>query len=250
MPKRSYVRLNPPESYMTWGQTEVTVAVGETVTVTYSGSSPDNTRLNNSIGGIATATVGTGSVSLLGVSEGAVTIPYNTEVGNAVRSTNPLTITVTAPADDTNFLNERGLTHFWQGVDAAKQDKLPSGTVLTTRTELYNNNSGSAANITVSQALNNFDQVEIWFIDANSPANQLIRTIPGDAVGVVLDIPHPGGNSGVFWNIARWTWTAGATTLTYSSNHYQKALAASSLSTSSTNYILIRKVVGIKFTTL
>lgn len=160
-------------------------------------------------------------------------------------------VTVTAASvDDQNFLNERGLAHFWQGVNAAKQDKLPSGTVLTTRTELYNNNSGSAANISVSQALNNFDLVEFWFIDANSPANQLVRTIPGDAVGVVLDIPHPGGSSTVYWNVARWTWTAGATTLTYSSNHYQKALATSSLSTSSTNYILIRKVVGIKFTTL
>lgn len=119
MPERSYVRLNPPESYLTWGQTEVTVAVGETATVTYSGSSPDNTRMNNNIGGIATATVGSGSVDLLGVSEGTVTIAYNTEVGNAVRSTNPLTITVTAPTEDQNFLNERGLAHFWDNINSA-----------------------------------------------------------------------------------------------------------------------------------
>lgn len=124
MPKRSYVRLDPPESYLTWGQTEVTVAVGETVTVTYSGSAPDNTRMNNNIGGIATATVGSGSVDLLGVSEGTVTIAYNTEVGNAVRSTNPLTITVTAPTEDQNFLNERGLAHFWDNISSAISGKI------------------------------------------------------------------------------------------------------------------------------
>lgn len=124
MPERSYVRLDPPESYLTWGQTEVTVAVGETVTVTYSGSAPDNTRMNNNIGGIATATVGSGSVDLLGVSEGTVTIAHNTEVGNAVRSTNPLTITVTAPTEDQNFLNERGLAHFWDNIDSAISGKI------------------------------------------------------------------------------------------------------------------------------
>ena len=132
MPERSYVRLDPPESYLTWGQTEVTVAVGETVTVTYSGSNPDNTRMNNNIGGIATATVGSGSVDLLGVSEGTVTIAYNTEVGNAVRSTNPLTITVTAPTEDQNFLNERGLAHFWDNISSAISAKISTGNVQTT----------------------------------------------------------------------------------------------------------------------
>ena len=243
---------------ITWAETSVAVNVGDTVTVDFIYGKEYgeyfDTRITTSDTGVATITTSGqysqfgGTATITGVSAGTATVvPGPRDTQNT-----PLTITVTAPtpADDQNFLNERGLAHFWQGVDAAKQDKLPSGTVLTTRTELYNNNSGSAANIAVSQALNNFDLVEFWFIDANSPANQLVRTIPGDAAGVVLDIPHPGGNSGVFWNIARWTWTAGATTLTYSSNHYQKALAASSLSTSSTNYILIRKVVGIKFTTL
>lgn len=225
------------------------VQVGQTITIEPNPGFDITDVRYQSGSAYSTAVVNSGDskkLDITGVAEGTSVVELE-----FWRMTDTLTIEVVpAATEDTNFLNERGLTHFWQGVDAAKQDKLPSGTVLTIRTELYNNNSGSAANIAVSQALNKFDLVEIWFIDANSPANQLIRTIPGDAVGVVLDIPHPGGNSGVFWNIARWTWTAGATTLTYSSNHYQKALAASSLSTSSTNYILIRKVVGIKFTTL
>lgn len=225
------------------------VQVGQTITIEPNPDFDITDVRYQSGSAYSTAVVNSGDskkLDITGVAEGTSVVELE-----FWRMTDTLTIEVTpAAVDDQNFLNERGLAHFWQGVDAAKQDKLPTGTVLTTRTELYNNNSGSAANIAVSQALNKFDQVEFWFIDANSPANQLIRTIPGDAAGVVLDIPHPGGNSGVFWNIARWTWTAGATTLTYSSNHYQKALAASSLSTSSTNYILIRKVVGIKFTTL
>ena len=125
--------------------------------------------------------------------------------------------------------------------------KLAAGIVTMTRTQLYSNSSGTAANITVSQALNKFHEVEFWIKDTNGTPNQLIRTIPGDALAIVLDIPHPGGSDFVYWNLARWTWTAGSTTLTYWANHYQKNIGASSVATASSTAIKITKIVGIKF---
>lgn len=125
--------------------------------------------------------------------------------------------------------------------------KLAAGIVTMTRTQLYSNSSGTAANITVSQALNKFHEVEFWIKDTNGTPNQLIRTIPGDALAIVLDIPHPGGSDFVYWNLARWTWTAGSTTLTYGANHYQKNIGASSVATASSTAIKITKIVGIKF---
>lgn len=124
--------------------------------------------------------------------------------------------------------------------------KLAAGIVTMTRTVLFNNSSGVTTNITVSRALNNFDEVEFWFIDTNQIPNQLIRTIPGDALAIVLDIPHPGGSNTVFWNLARWYWTAGSTTLTKSGSHYQKVLSTT-VSTQAADFIKIRKIVGIKF---
>ncbi len=124
--------------------------------------------------------------------------------------------------------------------------KLASGIVTMTRTVLYNNASGTTGNITVSQALNKFDEVEFWFMDSNGTPSQLIRTIPGDALAIVLDIPHPGGSNTVYWNLARWYWTAGSTTLNKWGSHYEKVLGTT-VSTQSGDHIKIRKVVGIKF---
>lgn len=124
--------------------------------------------------------------------------------------------------------------------------KLASGIVTMTRTVLYNNASGTTGNITVPHALNGYDEVEFWVIDANGTPNQLIRTIPGDALAVVLDIPHPGGSNTVYWNLARWYWTAGSTTLNKWGSHYQKILGTS-VTTATADYIKIRKIVGIKF---
>ena len=125
--------------------------------------------------------------------------------------------------------------------------KLAAGIVTMTRTQLFSNSSGTAANITVSQAFNNFDVIEFWITDTNTTPNQLIRTVPGTALAVVLDIPHPGGSNTLYWNIARWTWSSGGTTLTLSANHYQKIIKPSSVENATANYIKITKIIGVKY---
>ena len=111
-----------------WGQSTVTVAQGETVTVTSEAMFPE--RMTYSVGdtSIATATPNSTwtSWTIQGISPGTTTVTIDrSETGQP-----QLTITVTG-GDDKNFLNERGLTHFWNNIDNVKQDKLKAGTNIT-----------------------------------------------------------------------------------------------------------------------
>ena len=132
-----------PSSTFYWGQPTVTVAQGETVTVTSTATYASN--LSYSVGdtSIATATHNSDwtSWTIQGISPGTTTV--NVTAGNAP---SPLTITVTAAGDDQNFLNERGLTHFWENIDNIKQDKLTAGTNIT----ISANNTISASQPTVN----------------------------------------------------------------------------------------------------
>lgn len=107
-----------------WGQSTVTVAQGETATVT--STSMFASYMSYSVGdtSIATATPNSDwtSWTIQGVSPGTTTVAIH----QAEIDPGPLTITVTA-GDDQNFLNERGLTHFWENIDNVKQDKLTAG---------------------------------------------------------------------------------------------------------------------------
>lgn len=112
-----------PTSSFHWGQSTVTVAQGETVTVTSTATYANH--LSYSVGdtSIATATPNSEwtSWTIQGISPGTTTVTVT-----AQNAPGPLTITVTA-GDDQNFLNERGLVHFWENIDNAKQDKLTVG---------------------------------------------------------------------------------------------------------------------------
>lgn len=107
-----------------WGQSTVTVAQGETVTVT--STSMFASLMSYSVGdtSIATATPNSDwtSWTIQGISPGTTTVTIH----QAEIDPGPLTITVTT-GDDQNFLNERGLTHFWENIDNVKQDKLTAG---------------------------------------------------------------------------------------------------------------------------
>ena len=107
-----------------WGQSTVTVAQGETATVT--STSMFASYMSYSVGDTSIATVTPNSEwtswTIQGVSPGTTTVTIH----QAEIDPGPLTITVTA-GDDQNFLNERGLTHFWENIDNVKQDKLIAG---------------------------------------------------------------------------------------------------------------------------
>lgn len=111
-----------------WGQSTVTVAQGETVTVTSEAMFPEWMSYSVENTSIATATPNSTwtSWTIQGVSPGTTTVTIDGgETGQP-----QLTITVTG-GDDHNFLNERGLMHFWENIDNVKQDKLKAGTNIT-----------------------------------------------------------------------------------------------------------------------
>lgn len=240
---------------LTWGVPSATVNIGETiaVSVTY-GMAPTASGLTGAFNGLATAALVNSEVRITGVAAGTVTVPAGTDVGNFVTTANAFTLTVTAPADDQNFLNERGLARFWDNIDAAKQDKLTAGSNITisngtisatvpTRTTIYSNSSGTNASFTTTSAMSNYDDVEITFRDTNS--NYATRTVPGSAGSFVLDIVHPGGSSVAYWYISRFI--VSGTGITVGANNMRKALQASSLATTATQDIYITKMVGIKY---
>lgn len=132
-----------PGSTFNWGQSTVTVAQGETVTVTSTATYAH--KLSYSVGdtSIATATPNSELISwtIQGISPGTTTVTIH----GAEIDPGPLTITVTG-ADDHNFLNERGLMHFWENIDNVKQDKLKAGTNIT----ISSDNTISASQPTVN----------------------------------------------------------------------------------------------------
>ena len=107
-----------------WGQSTVTVAQGETVTVTSEAMFASLMSYSVGDSSIATATPNSEwtSWTIQGISPGTTTVTIH----QAENGPGPLTITVTA-GDDQNFLNERGLTHFWENIDNIKQDRLTAG---------------------------------------------------------------------------------------------------------------------------
>lgn len=121
-----------------WGKdgasiSEISVNVGETVVVTaYLGNEFDYYRDSMSTANTNVATASwsatsnafRASVSITGVSPGTTETAL---VGGYDTQASPLTITVLFNDDD-EYLNKRGLTHFWENIDDIKQDKLTAGT--------------------------------------------------------------------------------------------------------------------------
>ena len=127
-----------------WGQLTVTVAQGETATVTSTATTPSDMTYSVGDTSIATATPNSAwtSWTIQGVSPGTTTVTIN----GAENLPGDLTITVTG-GDDQNFLNERGLAHFWENIDDIKQDKLTAGSNIT-----ISNGTISATQPTVNNA--------------------------------------------------------------------------------------------------
>lgn len=122
--------VKAPTTYVTWAEANITVAVGEEVTVAYTGTGQPLVQSNveGFLNGIATANTATAnSVTFTGVNAGTATIPYDSLVGQSIYTASVLEITVTAATEDESYLNKRGLTHFWENIDDIKQDKLTAG---------------------------------------------------------------------------------------------------------------------------
>lgn len=164
----------PGSPTFSWGQSTITVAQGETATVTSTAAT--TSLMSYSVGdtSIATATPNSAwtSWTIQGVSPGTTTVTIN----GAENTPGPLTITVTG-SDDQNFLNERGLAHFWGNIDTLKQDKLTAGTNIT----ISSNNTISASQPTVGNATLTIQKngTNVQTFTANATSNKTANiTVP------------------------------------------------------------------------
>lgn len=183
--------LRAPDTMVVFTPSTITIDVGETATVNYSGgtAAPSASTLDTLFGGIATAEVNgggmVGTVVISGVSAGTASIAPSTPLGNgATMSQDGFTLTVTAPVEDDKFLNKRGLTHFWENIDEIKQDKLTAGANIT----IASDNTISASQPTVNDATltiqRNGTNVQTFTANASSnvTANISVPTKTSDLV--------------------------------------------------------------------
>ena len=132
----------PGSPTLHWGQLTVTVVQGETATVTSTATTPSAMTYSVGNTSIATATPNSTwtSWTIQGVSPGTTTVT----IDGAENMPGDLTITVTG-SDDQNFLNERGLAHFWENVDDVKQNKLTAGAGISITNDVISATGGGTA---------------------------------------------------------------------------------------------------------
>jgi hypothetical protein len=103
-----------------------------------------------------------------------------------VTGTLEITVTAPAPADDQNFLNERGLARFWNNIDTLKQDKLTAGTNITIAAD----NTISASQPTVGNATLTIQKngTSAGTFTANATSNKTINiTVPTKTSDITND---------------------------------------------------------------
>ena len=144
--------LRAPDTTVVFTPSTITIAVGETATINYvSGTAaPSASTLDTLFGGIATTEVDgggvVGTVVISGVSAGTASIERSTPLGNgATMGSDGFSLTVTAPVDDDEFLNKRGLTHFWENIDDIKQNKLTAGAGISITNDVISATGGGTA---------------------------------------------------------------------------------------------------------
>ena len=114
-----------------WSSATATVNVGEAITVTSTVASISGLSYTVADPSIATAsTLNYTSWTITGVSAGTTTVTVN----GASSGSTVLTVTVNQ-ADDDEFLNKRGLTHFWDNAKTAILDMTyPVGSIFMSTT--------------------------------------------------------------------------------------------------------------------
>lgn len=121
-----------------WSSATATVNVGEAITVTSTVASIAGLSYTVADPTIATATTQNyTSWTITGVSAGTTTVTVN----GASSGSTVLTVTVNQ-ADDEEYLNKRGLTHFWDNIDTLKQDTLTAGDNISITSNTISANTG------------------------------------------------------------------------------------------------------------
>ena len=109
----------------TLSSSSITVNVGESGQITFNGALSSVESADTSIATVTANSGFSGIITITGVSAGNTTATVHW-----TGSSSTITITV-INNEDTSFLNKRGLTYFWDKINAKKQNKLTAGSNIT-----------------------------------------------------------------------------------------------------------------------
>ena len=114
--------------------------------------------------------------------------------------------------------------------------------IIATRTTLFEGNR--QGNTTLSDDWANYDEIEITYAANSSGTQSTIQRFPGTATDITIQTAVAGGSNTAYLGFTRFS-ISGAT-LTRG-NYYEKAIAASGVTTSSKDDVHFLKIVGIKY---
>lgn len=114
--------------------------------------------------------------------------------------------------------------------------------IIATRTTLFEGNQ--QGNTTLSDDWANYDEIEITYAANSSGTQATVAKFPGTATDITIQTAVAGGSNTAYLGFTRYS-ISGAT-LTRG-NYYQKAIAASAVTTQAQDNTRILKVVGITY---
>lgn len=114
--------------------------------------------------------------------------------------------------------------------------------IISQRTTLFEGNQ--QGDTTLSDDWSNYDEVEITYSANRSGTQSMVQKFPGTATNITIQTAVAGGSNTAYLGFTRFS-ISGAT-MTRGS-YYQKAIAASAVTTQAQDNTYILKVVGIKY---
>lgn len=184
--------------------------------------------------------------AVAGTAAATPSAPSAATIQSAIGAGNPYMVLweVTIPANATALTSAT----FTDRRVIASPDTAISGlraAIVAQRTTLFEGNQ--QGNTTLSDDWANYDEIEIAFSSNSSGTQATIQRFPGTATDITIATAVAGGSNTAYLGYTRFS-ISGATMTR--GNYYQKAIAASAVTTQAQDNTRILKVVGIKYLTV
>lgn len=114
--------------------------------------------------------------------------------------------------------------------------------IISQRTTLFEGNQ--QGDTTLSDDWSNYDEIEITYSANSSGTQSMVQKFPGTATNITIQTAVAGGSNTAYLGFTRFS-ISGATMTR--GNYYQKAIAASAVTTQAQDNTYILKIVGIKY---
>lgn len=192
----------------TLSSSSITVNVGESGQITFSGALSSVVSANTSIATVTANGNYSGTIAITGVSAGNTTATVHWAGSSSV-----ISITV-INNEDTLFLNKRGLSYFWNKINTKKQNKLIAGSNITINGDTINasqptvnngqltiqKNGSTVATFTANSSTNTTANITVPIVDTslsststNTVQNKVIYAAIGNVESILQRLNNGSG---------------------------------------------------------